>query len=107
MPNDPKQLHIVQMPVDQRKLFLFAKSREIPLSRLDTGSVSDSGYILHCLFTEIFSPNYSPKPFAIDKAKGVYRIIIWFGNLSQKIGLSNALQLIGYTFFSHLYLGGL
>jgi CRISPR system Cascade subunit CasE len=64
MPDDIKPLNMVRLEVDQRKLFGFAKSRNIPLS------ASDPGYALHCLFTEVFGPGYSPKPFAGQKATG-------------------------------------
>jgi CRISPR system Cascade subunit CasE len=55
---------MVRLAVDQRNLFGFAKSRNILLS------ATDPGYILHCLFTEVFGPGYSPKPFAVQKAAG-------------------------------------
>jgi CRISPR system Cascade subunit CasE len=64
MPDDRKPLNMVRLVVDQRKLYGFAKSRNIPLS------ASDAGYTLHCLFTEIFGPEHSPKPFASQKAIG-------------------------------------
>jgi CRISPR-associated protein Cas6/Cse3/CasE, subtype I-E/ECOLI len=78
MPDDKNVLNMLRLVVDQRKLFSFAKNRNIPLT------TSDAGYPLHCLFTEVFGPDYSPKPFAIDQATGPMLSILAYSNYTKE-----------------------
>jgi CRISPR system Cascade subunit CasE len=78
MPDEKKTLNMARFLIDQRKLFDFAKMRGIPLS------ASDFGYTLHCLFTEVFGPEFSPKPFAAQKTAGPLLSVLAYTPFTEK-----------------------
>jgi CRISPR system Cascade subunit CasE len=102
MPDERKKLNMICIEVDQRKLFEFAKRRRIPLY------TSDFGYTLHCFFTELFGPNFSPKPFSAQEANGVMLPILAYTcftkdeleQQAQKFSTQELLQMVDWNNFS-------
>ena len=77
MSDIPKKLYMARFPVDQRRLYEFARRRGISLD------VSDAGYTLHCILTELFGPEFAPKPYAAQPATGAILPVLAYTGLTK------------------------